>query len=84
MAEENEENGIIEEEKAEIEPPTREKIIEEEYDSGSRSNDSKRNSTDEDQGSPRQAPCSFFISTSPPLPALGKSASIPSEISTSR
>ena len=34
MAEENEENGIIEEEKAEIEPPTREKIIEEEYDSG--------------------------------------------------
>lgn len=64
--------------------PSKEKILEEEYDSGSRSaNDSKRNSLtasgSDGASSPRQ-PCSFFISTSPPLPALGK-ASLASEIS---
>ena len=55
--------------------PLKEKILEEEYEtSGSRSSrdSSKKISNSASESSPKRQPCSFFISTSPPLPSLSK------------
>jgi hypothetical protein len=71
-------NDIIEElDEKVVEDKPKDKILEIEFD-GRRPTKSK-SSTDSELESPRQ-PCSFFISTSPPLPSLG-STCISSEIS---